>query len=205
MSSILISGFRKNARVVIRMICYIIVFHTRVQIPFFPLLITFHLIEIYYRLIYLTMSLILTYIIVLFNSDIIMILFTPNIKTLILYSNIIDGIILKWTFALYISLFFLTPYLLFSIWAFFRPGIFLFQDFNPVFWFFIPSLLYFSLLYIYNNYILVLAETGLWWGQFLPTFIQIVLLTKNMVLVSLLITTLITALKFFTIKNLYIN
>ena len=95
MSSILISGFRKNARVVIRMICYIIVFHTRVQFPFFPLLITFHLNEIYYRLIYLTLSIIITYIIVLCNSDTVILIFTPNIKTLILYSNIIDGIILK--------------------------------------------------------------------------------------------------------------
>ena len=152
-----------------------------------------HLSELAFRSGYIIMSLLIIYIIILLNNDLVLLIFSPNLKTFMVYSNIIDSIILKWTFSFYLSLFFLTPFLLFSFWAFIRPGLFKFEDIKVGFWpliIILPLLIYFSIIWFYNNYILVFSvstnDLNLL-GRFLPTLLQIILINKKIMIFSWLL------------------
>lgn len=184
------------------------------------MVINYHLKEIKYRLIYIVISLLLTYIIIISFYNQIILIFTPNIKSFIVFNNIIDGIILKWTVSLYISFFFVFPYILFSLWSFIRSGLFIYEDNKfinllPIV-FILPILLYFTVLSIYNNYVLIyitgndilslkeeglidinnissLAEANINIADskleiYLPSLYQIVLFIKNLILFSIIFT-----------------
>jgi sec-independent protein translocase protein TatC len=174
------------------MICYIIVFiHAGVQVPFFPyyMLFYFHLSELKFRLLYLLFAFLFIFILIYYYIDLILLIFTPNIKTVIIYSNIIDSLWLKIKFACFLSIWFLTPFITFSLWSFFRPGFFVYQDFNLTFWFmvaFLPLIFYFTIIAFYNYYILLIGignnDDFSLIGRFIPTLFQIINLNTNIII-----------------------
>lgn len=182
--------------------------------PFFLImLLKFHLNEIKYRLMYILIAFIITYIIIINNSDYIILIFTPNIKTFMMYSNIIDGILLKWSISLYLSFFFIFPYIVFSLWSFIRPGLIKKEDINPfliisLLWSF-PIIIYFTILAIYNYYLIEISDINniSAMQRFLPTLLQIKSLISNLIIFSVLFTILFLATLFFNIINIsiYIN
>jgi sec-independent protein translocase protein TatC len=158
------------------------------------MLLKYHLKEIKYRFIYLIISLLITYIIIFSFINNILLMFSPNIKTFMMYSNIIDGILLKWTVSLYLTILFVFPYIIFSLWSFIRPGLFKKEDLNikliPIIWF-MPLFIYFFIISIYNYYLIEFIIEGKDYGlmeRFLPTLLQIVLLIKNIITFSLFVT-----------------
>ena len=185
--------------------------HARVRTPFFPyMLVFYHIKEIKYRLIYLLISLIVTYLIILNFNSYILLMFSPNIKTFMLFSNIIDNILIKWSFAFYLTLLFTFPYVLFSLWSFVRPGLFTFEDWNLAVFIFLtvvfPILLYNIIITLYNYYIIEIVEysnrkitqnTEI----YIPTLGQIVLLIKNIIKICLFITVLIISSIYFNFFN----
>jgi len=180
------------------------------------MLFKFHLNEIKYRLMYILIAFIVTYIFLISNSDYIILIFTPNIKTFLMYSNIIDGILLKWSISLYLSFFFIFPYIIFSLWSFIRPGLIKKEDINPLaiislLWLF-PILIYFTILAIYNYYLITISDSDIVnnisaMQRFLPTLLQIKSLISNLVLFSTLFTILLLIILCFNIINIsiYIN
>ncbi len=179
--------------------------------PFFLImLLKFHLNEIKYRLMYILIAFIITYIIIIYNCDYIILIFTPNIKTFMMYSNIIDGILIKWSISLYLSFFFIFPYIVFSLWSFIRPGLIKKEDINPLIiisllWSF-PIIIYFTILAIYNYYLITISDISAM-QRFLPTLLQIKFLISNLIIFSVLFTILFLATLFFNIinKSVYIN
>jgi len=177
------------------------------------MLLKFHLNEIKYRLMYILIAFFITYIIIINNSDYIILIFTPNIKTFMMYSNIIDGILIKWSISLYLSFFFIFPYIVFSLWSFIRPGLIKKEDINPfliisLLWSF-PIIIYFTILAIYNYYLIEISDINniSAMQRFLPTLLQIKSLISNLIIFSVLFTILFLATLFFNIINIsiYIN
>ncbi len=171
------------------------------------MLINIHLKEIKYRFYYIIISLFLTYTIIFIYNDYVIFMFSPNIKTFMMYSNIIDNIILKWTVTLYISILFILPYLLFTIWCFIRPGLFKKEDINilffPVFSL-LPLFIYFCIIFSYNSYLIdfwLMKDNGLM-ERFIPTLLQIILLIKNIITFSLILTIIITVSFYFKLINI---
>jgi sec-independent protein translocase protein TatC len=173
------------------------------------MLIRYHFKEVKYRLFYLTLSFLLTYLINFNNLDNLILLITPNIESFLLFTNILDSIILKWLLAFYFSLFQLFPYLLFSLWSFIRPGLFKNEDLSFYFIFFIwlsPTLFYLGFLTFYNEVLLNLAYNNSLF-RFVPSLAQITLLIKNLIILSVIlpIIILIIKIKFNLILKKYIE
>ena len=182
--------------------------------PFFlTMLFKFHLNEIKYRLIYILISFIITYIIIFSYYDYIILIFTPNIKTFMMYSNIIDGILLKWSISLYLSFLFIFPYIIFSLWSFIRPGLIKKEDKNPLviialLWI-APLAIYFSILALFNYYLITLSNIDITnevsaMQRFLPTLLQIRSLISNIIIFSIMFTIMLLSSLYFNIINVSI-
>jgi len=158
-----------------------------------------HLSEIKYSAIYITLALFIINVIIWINIDLIILVFSPNIQTFMLYSNLIDAVVQKLSLSFYLSLYFLSPFIIFSILTYFRPGLFKLEDlykYPPYYW--ITKTLisqiffYYLLLYFYNWYLFDWVYTSNWSiDRFIPTLAQIILLIKNLIIISLLINYLI--------------
>jgi sec-independent protein translocase protein TatC len=172
------------------------------------MLLKYHIKELKYRIIYLIISLLITYIIIFSFNNYILLMFSPNINTFMMYSNIIDGILLKWTVSLYLTLLLNFPYIIISLWSFIRPGLYKKEDISikllPIIWI-LPLFIYFFIISIYNYYFIEfiieieLRDNGEGvMERFLPTLLEIVLLIKNLIIISVIITILF-------IMSIYLN
>ena len=179
--------------------------------PFFLImLIFFHLSEIKFKLIYIIFSLFIINLIIWFNVDVIIFIFSPNIKTFMLYSNLIDAVVLKIYLSFYLSLFFIFPYIVYAIWTYLRPGLFKFEDFLkfPYFWILktllFQIIIYYFLLTLYNWYLFDYIYSSVSTiDRFLPTLTQIIKLIKNLIYISLFLNYLIYFLKYIPFMVYY--
>jgi len=183
------------------------------------MLLKLHFNELKYRIIYLIISLLITYLIIINFNSYILLMFSPNIQTFIMFSNIIDGILLKWTVSLYLAFWFVFPYIIYSLWSFIRPGLFKLEEIGTgqlitLIWL-LPLVIYFSIIAIYNYYLIdfIMPNTSLnnnvensvvTMERYLPTLLQIVMLIKNIIIFSLFITVSLLTLIYFNFINVSI-
>lgn len=210
MSSILISGcmvgLGKMLEWLLGQFAKLLCFHTGVQIPFFPkLLIKHHIIEIKYRIIYLIISFLITFIIIIYNIDIIILIFSPHVKSFILFSNFVDSIFLHFSAAFSISILLEFPYIIYSLWSYIRPGLLKYEDVNiyflPLFWLF-PIFFYFCFLSFYNFCFFDLTIHVDLFYRYVPTLPEIVRYIKNSINISLVLTLIIYIIIYYNIINI---